>query len=93
MDHSTMDHAQMGHAPPPTPTSLHEPTITPYLHTALGDPVWFREWVPHSSSVLAGACIGLVVLGIIERWVAAARAMSSPLWIQRNAKEEVDEER
>ncbi|KAJ6605126.1 Ctr copper transporter family-domain-containing protein [Mycena sp. CBHHK59/15] len=54
------------------------------LHfTPLGDTIWFAGWAPQSSGALAGACIGLFLLGVFERWVAARRTMLQAQWALR----------
>ncbi|TEB21662.1 hypothetical protein FA13DRAFT_1642490 [Coprinellus micaceus] len=65
-----------------------DPVITahemmPFLHATFGGATWFMNWVPQSGRALAAACIGLVILGIIERWLAAIRSMSGALWWPR----------
>ena len=42
--------------------------MMPWMHFSLGDSLWFSAWVPQSKGALAGACIGLFMLAIIERW-------------------------
>jgi len=49
-------------------------TMTAFLHLFPGDTLWIDGWVPGKSSTLWGACVALILLGIGERWVAAARA-------------------
>lgn len=45
-----------------------------WLHVTAGDVLWFQGWVPGKSSTLFGACVGLFVLGLLERWIAALSA-------------------
>ncbi|KAF5339983.1 hypothetical protein D9611_012415 [Ephemerocybe angulata] len=52
--------------------------MTAQFHTQLGDPIWLQAWVPQNKGALAGACIGLALLGILERWLAAFYALLSP---------------
>ncbi|KAJ7879036.1 CTR copper uptake transporter [Mycena olivaceomarginata] len=54
--------------------------MTPYLHFTRGDILWFAGWVPQSSGALAGACIGLFILAIVDRWLAAVRGMMEAHW-------------
>jgi len=56
--------------------------MMPYLHFTRGDILWFNGWVPQSSGALAGACIGLFVLTLIDRWLAAVRGMMEAHWRQ-----------
>ncbi|KAJ7192946.1 Ctr copper transporter family-domain-containing protein [Mycena haematopus] len=55
-------------------------TMTPYLHFTRGDILWFNGWVPQSNGALAGACIGLFILTLIDRWLAAVRGMMEAHW-------------
>ncbi|KAJ6562159.1 Ctr copper transporter [Mycena capillaripes] len=51
------------------------------LHfTPLGDTLLFSSWVPSSGGAVAGACIGLFVLAVLERWVGAMRALLVMRW-------------
>jgi copper transporter 1 len=56
------------------PMSLASGHMLAYLHVIPGDVLWFQGWVPGKNSTLFGACVGLFVLGLLERWVAALRA-------------------
>jgi copper transporter 1 len=60
-------------------------TMRPYLHFTLGDNLWFLGWVPMSPGAMVGACIGLFLLALIERWIAACRAMMEVHWAKRYA--------
>ncbi|KAM6490308.1 copper transporter [Amanita muscaria] len=61
--------------------------MTAYLHfTPLSDTLWFQYWVPTSPAAVLGACIGLFLLSIFERWVAACRAVAEKSWSQRDSK-------
>ncbi|KAH9913205.1 CTR copper uptake transporter [Fomitopsis serialis] len=54
-----------------------------YLHFTPGDILWFQGWVPGSAGAMVGACIGLFLLAMVERWIAAARAVMQAHWAQR----------
>ncbi|KAJ6492246.1 CTR copper uptake transporter [Mycena sanguinolenta] len=54
--------------------------MMPYLHFTLGDILWFNGWVPQTKGALAGACIGLFILTLIDRWLAAVRSMMELHW-------------
>jgi len=55
--------------------------MTAYLHfSPLSDTLWFQYWVPSSAGALFGACIGLFLLAIFERWIAAGRAIAEQSW-------------
>lgn len=60
--------------------------MTPWLHFALGDALWFKTWVPQNKGSLAGAAIGLFLLAIIERWLASMRALMELHWRQQMLK-------
>jgi hypothetical protein len=57
--------------------------MVPYLHTTPGDTLLFQSWVPKSAGAVTGACIGLFLLAIFERWVAAMRSASERTWSRR----------
>ncbi|KZS95928.1 hypothetical protein SISNIDRAFT_483344 [Sistotremastrum niveocremeum HHB9708] len=57
--------------------------MMPWMHFSLGDSLWFSAWVPQSKGALAGACIGLFMLAIIERWLAAMRGVMEAYWRRR----------
>ncbi|EFI28582.1 copper transporter [Coprinopsis cinerea okayama7 len=78
MDHS--DHA--GHGGDAGAGAGHAMMI-PYFHFTTGDHLFFKEWVPSSPGAIAGACIGLFLLAIIERWLTAIRAVFEHHWQQR----------
>ncbi|KIK71267.1 hypothetical protein GYMLUDRAFT_33410 [Collybiopsis luxurians FD-317 M1] len=51
-----------------------------YLHFTGGDSLLFQSWHPNSSGALAGACIGLVIVALLERWLFAIRAGLESYW-------------
>jgi len=55
-----------------------------YLHFTLGDAILFREWVPMSGGASFGACVGLVVLAMVDRLLAAFSGIMRGWWA-RNA--------
>jgi len=55
-------------------------TMMTTLHFSLGDTLWFTGWVPQTKGAMAGACIGLFILALVDRWVAAVRAMMEAHW-------------
>lgn len=57
--------------------------MLPYLHFTPGDMLWFLGWVPQSAGAMVGTCIGLFLLGIVERWIAACSAVMSAHWAHR----------
>lgn len=57
--------------------------MVPYLHFTPGDAILFREWVPKEPGPFVGACIGLFLLGILDRWLAAMRRLMEAWWKQR----------
>ena len=54
-----------------------------YLHFTIGDNLWFLGWVPTSVGGMVGACIGLFLLGVLDRWIAASRAVMAMHWTKR----------
>lgn len=54
-----------------------------YLHFSPGDTLWFMGWVPLTAGATFGACIGLFVLALVDRWLAAIRATAERSWRQR----------
>ncbi|GJE96170.1 CTR copper uptake transporter [Phanerochaete sordida] len=65
--------------------TLMEGQMLPYLHFTTGDMLWFMGWVPQSSGAMVGACIGLFLLAIVERWIATCRAVMQAHWAKRAA--------
>jgi hypothetical protein len=49
--------------------------MIPYLHFTGGDYLFFAGLAPTSNGAIAGACIVLVILAILERAVAGARGI------------------
>jgi solute carrier family 31 (copper transporter), member 1 len=58
--------------------------MTPYLHFMTGDYLYLKTWHPTSTGAVAGACIGLVVLALFDRWLAATRGVLDLRWRQRS---------
>ncbi|KAJ3750104.1 Ctr copper transporter [Lentinula detonsa] len=54
-----------------------------YLHFTAGDNLLFQTWHPNSSGAIAGACIGLVLVALLERWLSATRTGLQSYWHQR----------
>ncbi|KAJ7073236.1 CTR copper uptake transporter [Mycena belliarum] len=57
-------------------------TMMTTLHFSLGDTLWFTGWVPQTKGALAGACVGLFILAVVDRWVAAVRRMCEEQWMR-----------
>ncbi|RPD63157.1 hypothetical protein L227DRAFT_584763 [Lentinus tigrinus ALCF2SS1-6] len=57
--------------------------MVPWLHFTGGDSLIFKSWHPSSHGAIAGACIGLVIFAIFERWVNAMRGVLSVYWRTR----------
>ncbi|EUC65521.1 Ctr copper transporter, putative [Rhizoctonia solani AG-3 Rhs1AP] len=60
--------------------------MIPYLHFTGGDYLFFDTLVPTSKGAIAGACIVLAVLAILERAVAGARGIFALYVIHRHKK-------
>ncbi|THU91628.1 hypothetical protein K435DRAFT_779284 [Dendrothele bispora CBS 962.96] len=54
-----------------------------YFHFTTGDVLFFKEWVTSSPGLVAGACIGLIVLGITERCVGVCKTSMDVWWNSR----------
>jgi copper transporter 1 len=57
--------------------------MTPYLHFAGGDHLYFKSWHPSSHAAIAGASIALVILAILERLLHATRGAMDARWRRR----------
>lgn len=57
--------------------------MTPYFHFTRGDYVLFEKWQVNSVGATVGACIGLVLFAIFERWVTAMRGVLEHKWRAR----------
>ncbi|KAJ3828494.1 Ctr copper transporter [Lentinula raphanica] len=57
-----------------------------YLHFTAGDNLLFQTWHPDSSGAIAGACIGLVVIALLERWLFAIRSGLESYWHHRDCR-------
>ncbi|THH16768.1 hypothetical protein EW146_g3932 [Bondarzewia mesenterica] len=54
--------------------------MTPYLHFRGGDHLYFKSLQPTSHGAIAGACIVLVVICILERLLSAGRGVMEEHW-------------
>ncbi|EPQ55533.1 hypothetical protein GLOTRDRAFT_138434 [Gloeophyllum trabeum ATCC 11539] len=72
--------------------SLASGQMLTYLHFTPGDILWFQGWVPKSTGAMVGACIGLFLLAILERWIACIRALADMAW-WRSAQEALADKR
>ncbi|KAF9007286.1 hypothetical protein BDZ89DRAFT_965687 [Hymenopellis radicata] len=57
--------------------------MIPYLHFTPGDYLLFQAWIPTSAGAMVGASIGLFLLALVDRWIAASRAIMEAHWIRR----------
>ncbi|KAF7314041.1 CTR copper uptake transporter [Mycena chlorophos] len=55
-------------------------TMMPMLHFSLGDTLFFEGWVPQTKAAQFGACVGLLVLTLVDRWLGAMRALMEASW-------------
>jgi len=58
-------------------------TMKPWLHFTEGENLFFMSWVPLSTGAVIGACIGLFMLALVERWVASMRGIMEGYWVQK----------
>ncbi|KAF8168331.1 copper transporter [Crassisporium funariophilum] len=78
-----MDHGTDPMSSDPMSSSSMSAMMVPYLHFQTGDYLYFQMWRPTSAGAIAGACIGLIVLALLERWIAATRSVFYIHWHQR----------
>jgi len=57
--------------------------MTPWLHFSGGDNLYFKSLRPSSKGAIAGACIALICLALVERLVAASRSVMEARWRHR----------
>ncbi|KAF7789861.1 hypothetical protein EIP86_000809 [Pleurotus ostreatoroseus] len=57
--------------------------MIPYLHFTGGDNLFFKTLTPSSHGAIAGACIVLGFLAILERWIAGVRGVLDNHWTYR----------
>lgn len=60
-------------------------TMLSYLHFTGGDNLFFKSWQPLSRGAIAGACIGLVALALLDRFLAGVRGGLESYWSKRLA--------
>ncbi|KAF9513873.1 hypothetical protein BS47DRAFT_909210 [Hydnum rufescens UP504] len=56
----------------------------PYLHFTDGDALWFAAWTPTSHGAIAGTCMALALLAILERLLAAVYGILNAEWNRRS---------
>ncbi|KAF6766266.1 Ctr copper transporter family-domain-containing protein [Ephemerocybe angulata] len=66
-----------------TSSAISHEGMTPYLHFTPGDVLYFSAWTPSSPGAMVGACIGLFMLALFERWFAALRGVFEHHWKHR----------
>ncbi|KAH6917629.1 copper transporter [Coprinopsis sp. MPI-PUGE-AT-0042] len=57
--------------------------MVPYFHSTPGDHLFLKAWVPKTPGAIAGACIGLFLLGMLDRWLSAMRHSFELHWKHR----------
>lgn len=82
-----MSHSGHGDSAPSTDGSsgaaMHA-TMIPYFHAGMtGDHLFLKAWVPNSPGAIVGACIGLFLIGILDRWLSAMRSSFEAHWKHR----------
>jgi hypothetical protein len=81
MDHShsssdSMDGMDMGGG-----SSSSQHGMNMFFHyNPTGDTLWFSGWAPSKAGPMAATFIGLFMLAVFERWVAACRAVAERSW-------------
>ncbi|KAJ7495622.1 CTR copper uptake transporter, partial [Mycena latifolia] len=81
-----MNAAKMHHSSATTNSSMGGMMMTALHFTPLGDTLWFASWAPATGGAVAGACIGLFALALLERWVAARRTVLQAQWALRTRR-------
>ncbi|CAG7848052.1 SubName: Full=Related to copper transporter {ECO:0000313/EMBL:CCA71823.1} [Serendipita indica DSM 11827] len=81
----TAQHAAAQHDHGPTSGSSDSSMVmmVPWLHFTPGDTLLFKNWIPRKPGAIFGACIGLFMLAILDRWLAAMRRLMELWWAQR----------
>ena len=79
-----MSHSEHDTTTSSTTTTANMTMMVPYLHFTGGDYLFFDVWQPQSLGALTGVCIGLVVLALFERWLAATRVTFALYWQNRS---------
>jgi hypothetical protein len=54
-----------------------------YFHFTSGDILWFEGWVPITPGAMVGTCIGMFILGLIERWMSVCAHIMGRYWDQQ----------
>lgn len=54
-----------------------------FLHFKPGDTILFQNWIPTKPGPIFGACVGLFLLAILDRWLAALRRFMELWWAER----------
>jgi solute carrier family 31 (copper transporter), member 1 len=57
--------------------------MTAYLHFATGDVLLFEDWAPTAPGAMFGACVGLFMLALVDRWLGALRRFMEVWWAER----------
>jgi len=57
--------------------------MLPYLHFTPGDTLWFSGFVPISAGAMVGTCIGMFLLGLVDRWIAVCASVMGSYWDSR----------
>ena len=63
--------------------------MTPWLHFVGGDNLFFKTLTPSSHGAIAGACIVLGLLAILDRYLSALRGIAEVKWAMRLAARSV----
>ncbi|KAJ8084266.1 hypothetical protein PM082_003034 [Marasmius tenuissimus] len=59
--------------------------MTPWLHfNASDDTLLFKSLRPRSPGAIAGACIALIAVSLLERWLSGVRAKLEAYWRTRS---------
>ncbi|KAN0080374.1 CTR copper uptake transporter [Tylopilus felleus] len=64
------------------PMDLAVGNMLPYVHFTPGDTVWCLGWVPSSTGAMVGTCIALLLLSVLERWLATCIQFAERHWTE-----------
>ena len=78
-----MSHAGHGDSGSGSGSASGHATMKPYFHLSVGDTLFFKTWIPQTPGAIAGACIGLFLIGLLDRWLSAMRQSFETHWKHR----------
>jgi len=55
-------------------------TMTMYLHFTPGESVLFGPWILKTDRAIFGTCVGVFMLGMVDRWFSATATIMNAYW-------------